>query len=348
MTGVPLKRLEKDESKRLLEMEGELAKAVISQKEAISSISRAVRKSRAGLKDPKRPIGTFIFAGPTGVGKSLLAKRLAAFMFGDESALVQIDMSEYSEKHNVSRLIGAPPGYVGYEEGGQLTEKIRRRPYSVVLLDEIEKAHPEVWNMLLQIMEEGRLTDNVGRVVDFKNTIIIMTSNVGAEEITGKAGGFGFHNRRDEEANYAKMKDSLKVAMERNFKPEFLNRCDDIIVFRSLTKNDIRFIVDIELVKVAKRLKEKDLFLVVNDEAKDLLIEKGTSLDFGARPLRRAIEGYLEDPLSEELLKGAFGHNQEIHTKVVTDEKGEKRIAFDVVDIKKPEEVKAEPAAAGA
>lgn len=346
MTGVPLKRLEKDESKRLLEMEGELAKAVISQKEAIAAISRAVRKSRAGIKDPKRPIGCFIFAGPTGVGKTLLAKRLATFMFGEENALVQIDMSEYSEKHNVSRLIGAPPGYVGYEEGGQLTEKIRRRPYSVVLLDEIEKAHPEVWNMLLQIMEEGRLTDNVGRTVDFKNTIIIMTSNVGAEEITGKAGGFGFHNRRDEEANYSKMKESLKTAMERNFRPEFLNRVDDIIVFRSLTKGDIRQIVDIELQKVSKRLKERGLTLVVGDEAKDLLIEKGTSLDFGARPLRRAIEGFLEDPLSEELLRGAFGDSQFIHTKVVTDEKGEKKITFTTSqDEKKPEE-KPEPIAA--
>ena len=343
MTGVPLKRLEKDESKRLLDMEKELAKVVISQKEAIPSISRAVRKSRAGLKDPKRPIGTFIFAGPTGVGKSLLAKRLAAFMFGDESALVQIDMSEYAEKHNVSRLIGAPPGYVGYEEGGQLTEKIRRRPYAVVLLDEIEKAHPEVWNMLLQIMEEGRLTDNVGRVVDFKNTIVIMTSNVGAEEITGKAGGFGFHNRRDEEANYAKMKESLKGAMERNFRPEFLNRCDDIIVFRSLTKDDLGEIVDIELIKVAKRLKDKNLILMVNPEARDFLIEKGTSLDFGARPLRRAIENFLEDPLSEDLLRGAFGEHQEIHTKVLTDEKGEKRIAFDTVDLIKPEESTPEP-----
>lgn len=346
MTGVPLKRLEKDESKRLLEMEKELAKVVISQKEAITSISRAVRKSRAGLKDPKRPIGTFIFAGPTGVGKSLLAKRLAAFMFGDESALVQIDMSEYAEKHNVSRLIGAPPGYVGYEEGGQLTEKIRRRPYAVVLLDEIEKAHPEVWNMLLQIMEEGRLTDNIGRIVDFKNTIVIMTSNVGAEEITGKAGGFGFHNRRDEDANYAKMKESLKGAMERNFRPEFLNRCDDIIVFRSLTKDDIGQIVDIELVKVAKRLKEKNLILMVNNEARDFLIEKGTSLDFGARPLRRAIENFLEDPLSEDLLRGAFGEHQEIHTKVLTDEKGEKRIAFDTVDLIKPDEPVSEAAVA--
>jgi len=328
ITGVPLKRLEDNETQRLLAMETELHKQVVSQHEAIETIAKAVRKSRAGLKDPKRPIGSFIFAGPTGVGKTLLAKRLAAFMFGDENALVQIDMSEYSEKHNVSRLIGAPPGYVGYEEGGQLTEKIRRKPYSVVLLDEIEKAHPEVWNMLLQIMEEGRLTDNVGRTIDFKNTIIIMTTNIGAAEITGKVGGYGFHNRKDEQANYAKMKDTVKVAMENNFRPEFLNRVDDIIVFRPLTKENISNIIEIELAKVFKRLKEKGLKLVLSDDARELLIEKGTSLDFGARPLRRAIEHYLEDPLSEELLKGTFFGKNLIHTKVVSSD-GEKRVAFD-------------------
>jgi len=328
ITGVPLKRLEDNETQRLLAMETELHKQVVSQHEAIETIAKAVRKSRAGLKDPKRPIGSFIFAGPTGVGKTLLAKRLAAFMFGDENALVQIDMSEYSEKHNVSRLIGAPPGYVGYEEGGQLTEKIRRKPYSVVLLDEIEKAHPEVWNMLLQIMEEGRLTDNVGRTIDFKNTIIIMTTNIGAAEITGKVGGYGFHNRKDEQANYAKMKDTVKVAMENNFRPEFLNRVDDIIVFRPLTKENISNIIEIELAKVFKRLKEKGLKLVLSDDARELLIEKGTSLDFGARPLRRAIEHYLEDPLSEELLKGTFFGKNLIHTKVVSTD-GEKRVAFD-------------------
>jgi ATP-dependent Clp protease ATP-binding subunit ClpC len=332
MTGVPLKRLEKDETVRLLSMEDELHKAVISQHEAISAIARAVRKSRAGLKDPKRPIGSFIFAGPTGVGKTLLAKRLAAFMFGDENALVQIDMSEYSEKHNVSRLIGAPPGYIGYEEGGQLTEKIRRRPYSVVLLDEIEKAHPEVWNMLLQIMEEGRLTDNVGRVIDFKNTILIMTSNVGAQEIAGKP-AFGFENRRDEAANYAKMKEKLKGEMERNFRPEFLNRVDDIIVFRSLLKDDLKHIIDIELSKVIKRLRDKDLTLVMTDEAKEFLIEKGTSLDYGARPLRRAIEHSLEDPLSEDLLKGSF-HGKDTITVLVNVIDGEKKLAFDATSTK--------------
>src|SRR5881398_3085451 len=314
MTGVPLKRLEDNETQRLLNMEDELHKQVVSQHEAIQAIAKAVRKSRAGLKDPKRPIGSFILAGPTGVGKTLLAKRLAHFMFGDENALVQIDMSEYMEKHNVSRLIGAPPGYIGYEEGGQLTEKIRRRPYSVVLLDEIEKAHPDVWNMLLQIMEEGRLTDNVGRTVDFKNTIIIMTTNVGAEQITGKA-GFGF-GKRDEQTTYEKMKEVLKQVMEGTFRPEFLNRVDDIIVFRSLNKPDMKNIIDIELAKVVKRLKDKNLTLVLTEEAKDLLIERGYSPEFGARPLRRAIEHFLEDPLAEELLKGSFVGKDTITVRV--------------------------------
>src|SRR5947209_5568200 len=260
MTGVPLKRMEEKEKDRLLKMEDELHKAVVSQHEAINAIAKAVRKSRAGLKDPKRPIGSFIFAGPTGVGKTLLAKRLAAFMFGDENALVQIDMSEYMEKHNVSRLIGAPPGYIGYEEGGQLTEKIRRRPYSVILLDEIEKAHPDVWNMLLQIMEEGRLTDNVGRVVDFKNSILIMTTNIGASEIQGKQ-SFNVFGRRDAAATYERMKEMLKSEMEKAFRPEFLNRLDDIIVFRGLTSEDLKRIIDIEVAKVRKRLKDKNLGL---------------------------------------------------------------------------------------
>ncbi len=326
MTGVPLTKINKDETARLLTMEDDLHKAVVSQHEAISAIAKAVRKSRAGLKDPKRPIGSFIFAGPTGVGKTLLAKQLAKFMFGDENALVQIDMSEYMEKHNVSRLIGAPPGYIGYEEGGQLTEKIRRRPYSVVLLDEIEKAHPDVWNMLLQIMEEGRLTDNVGRVIDFKNTILIMTTNIGAQEITGRT-HFGF-GKKDDQTSYAKMKETLKAAMEQNFRPEFLNRVDDIIVFRGLTKEDLKRIIDIELSKVTKRLKEKDLTLVMSDEAKEFLIDKGTSLEYGARPLRRAIEHHLEDPLSEDLLRGSFAGKDTITVKV-HEVDGEKKLFFE-------------------
>ncbi len=343
MTGVPLKRLEDNETARLLKMEDELHKQVISQHEAICAIAKAVRKSRAGLKDPKRPIGSFIFAGPTGVGKTLLAKRLAHFMFGDENALVQIDMSEYMEKHNVSRLIGAPPGYIGYEEGGQLTEKIRRRPYSVVLLDEIEKAHPDVWNMLLQIMEEGRLTDNVGRTIDFKNTILIMTTNIGAEQITGKT-GFGF-GKKDEQTTYEKMKETLKQVMEGTFRPEFLNRVDDIIVFRSLSKPDMRSIIDIELAKVIKRLKEKNLVLVLTEESKDLLIDKGYSPEFGARPLRRAIEHLLEDPLAEALLHGDF-QGKDTVTVRVQEVEGEKKLTFEATSGPTPQQP--ELAAAGA
>jgi len=330
MTGVPLKRIDSDETQRLLRMEDELHKSVVSQHEAIVRIAKAVRKSRAGLKDPKRPIGSFIFAGPTGVGKTLLAKQLAKFMFGDENALVQLDMSEYMEKHNVSRLVGAPPGYIGYEEGGQLTEKIRRRPYSVVLLDEIEKAHPDVWNMLLQIMEEGRLTDNVGRVVDFKNTILIMTTNIGAEQIVGKE-PFGF-KKRDDATTYESMKNTLKQEMERSFRPEFLNRVDDIIVFRSLTDEDLARIIDIELAKVTKRLAEKHLKLVVTEEAKVLIRERRTNKEFGARPLRRAIEQMIEDPLSEELLRGTY-LGKDTLTVRVKEENGEKRLDFEATSV---------------
>lgn len=332
MTGVPLKKVGEDETKRLLNMEAELHGAVISQDEAIHAIARAVRKSRSGMKDPKRPIGSFIFAGPTGVGKTLLAKQLAKFMFGDENNIVQLDMSEYMEKHNVSRLVGAPPGYIGYEEGGQLTEKIRRKPYSVVLLDEIEKAHPDVWNMLLQIMEEGRLTDNVGRVIDFKNTILIMTTNIGAETIVDQGDMTSILTRgvkRDTEASYQDMQKKLKGRMEKEFRPEFLNRLDDIIVFRSLTKDNLKQIVNMELAKVEKRLKEKGLNLVVSEEAKEFLIDKGSSLEFGARPLRRAIEQHLEDMLAEEILKGTFHGMESIAVKIVEDEKGEKKLGFD-------------------
>jgi ATP-dependent Clp protease ATP-binding subunit ClpC len=339
MTGVPLTKINKDETARLLTMEDELHKTVISQHEGIVAIAKAVRKSRAGLKDPKRPIGSFIFAGPTGVGKTLLAKKLAAFMFGDENALVQIDMSEYMEKHNVSRLIGAPPGYVGYEEGGQLTEKIRRRPYSVVLLDEIEKAHPDVWNMLLQILEEGRLTDNVGRVVDFKNTILILTTNIGAADIAGrKAFGYTGGRVQSADASYAEMKTVLKGAMEKEFRPEFLNRLDDIIVFRALTPEDLKQIVDIELSKVKKRLAEKELQLELTEEAKELLIDRGTNTEYGARPLRRAIEQHLEDPLSEDLLRGTFEGKDTIKVVVTTAEDGEKKLAFEAITTtEKPE-----------
>jgi len=318
MTGVPLTRIEKKEAQRLLELESELHKRVISQDEALTAIAKSVRRSRSGLKDPNRPMGSFIFIGPSGVGKTLLAKSLAEFMFGDEDALIQIDMSEYMEKHNVSRLVGAPPGYVGYEEGGQLTERIRRRPYAVLLLDEIEKAHSDVYNMLLQIMEEGRLTDNFGRHVDFKNVIIIMTSNIGADLIKNQS-GFGF-GKKTAEANFEKMKELLNKEVERHFRPEFLNRLDDTIVFHPLTKDDLTHIVELELNKVFKRLTEHGVTLELTDGAKDFLIEKGYNSEYGARPLRRAIEHYIEDPLSESLLRGEFNKKKKIKIEVVDEE----------------------------
>jgi len=304
MTGIPLTSLEAEETARLLNMENEIHRSVVSQDEAIHAIAKSIRRSRSGLKDPKRPIGSFIFIGPTGVGKTLLAKALAKFMFGHEDALIQMDMSEYMEKHNVSRLIGAPPGYVGYEEGGQLTEKIRRRPYAVVLLDEIEKAHHDVFNMLLQIMEEGRLTDSFGRHIDFRNTILIMTSNIGADIIKNQA-TLGFR-KTTEEMTYEKMKETLIKEVERHFRPEFLNRLDDVIVFRALNREDMKTIVDYELAFLKERLLSREITLDLTDAAKDFIIEKGYSPDFGARPLKRAIEHHIEDPLSEEILRGTF------------------------------------------
>ncbi|MFO1095080.1 MAG: ATP-dependent Clp protease ATP-binding subunit [Planctomycetaceae bacterium] len=320
MTGVPLTRLSSEDTVRLLEMEKELHKRVISQDEAIKMVSKAVRRSRSGLKDPKRPTATFLFSGPTGVGKTLLAKTLAEFMFGDEDALVQIDMSEYQERHNISRLIGAPPGYVGYEEGGQLTERIRRRPYAVVLLDEIEKAHPDVYNMLLQIMEEGHLTDSFGRKVDFKNTILIMTTNVGAKSIA--SGGFGFEATANSDASYERMKRDVMAEIGRVFKPEFIGRLDEIIVFHKLTDDNMKQIIDIELSKVLERLKERGVRLELGEDAKEFVINKGRSegerehTDYGARPLRRSVEMYIEDPLSEELLRGEFEGKNVIRVSV--------------------------------
>ncbi len=318
MTGVPLTRLEKEEAQKLLELESELHKTVVSQDEAINAVAKAVRRSRSGLKDPNRPMGSFIFIGPSGVGKTLLARALAEFMFGDADAMIQIDMSEYMEKHNVSRLVGAPPGYVGYEEGGQLTERIRRRPYAVLLLDEIEKAHSDVYNMLLQIMEEGRLTDSFGRHVDFKNVILIMTSNIGADLIKNQS-GFGF-GKRTEQANYEKMKELLNKEIERHFRPEFINRLDAMIVFRPLTRDDLQTIVDYELNKVFKRLIEYGLHLELEPAAKEFLIDKGYNPEFGARPLRRAIERYIEDPMSEDLLRGKFKGKSVIKISVQDEE----------------------------
>lgn len=303
-TGIPILKLEEKEQDKFLKMEDALHKRVIGQDEAIGAIANAVRRSRAGIKDPRRPIGSFIFLGPTGVGKTLIGRALAEFMFGDEDAIIQIDMSEYMEKFNVSRLVGAPPGYVGYEEGGQLTEKVRRKPYSVVLLDEIEKAHPDVFNILLQMLEEGRLTDSFGRKVDFKNTIIIMTSNVGAEMLK-KQGSIGFKSQA-EETTYQSMKERLLDEVKKTFKPEFLNRVDDIIVFRSLTREDLDHIVELEVRDVESRLKEQDIKIELTKEAEDFLSEKGFDKHFGARPLKRTIQRFLEDPLAEEIIKGNF------------------------------------------
>ncbi len=303
-TGVPLSRMEQQETAKLLAMESELQGKVIGQEEAVIAISKALRRSRADLKDPRRPIGSFIFLGPTGVGKTFLARTLAEFMFGDAEALIQIDMSEYMEKFTASRLIGSPPGYIGYEEGGQLSEAVRRRPYSVVLFDEIEKAHPDVMHLLLQILEEGKITDSLGRKIDFRNTIIIMTSNVGAELIKKQTTlGFGAPKLDD---NYDNMRGKILEETKRVFKPEFLNRLDDIIVFHTLTKPDLVKIVDLEMTKVITRIKTKDIHLTLDGSAQEFLIEKGYDPTYGARPMRRAVEKYLEDPMAEEILRGSM------------------------------------------
>ena len=334
MTGIPLTRMTTEDTMRLMKMEDELHQRVISQDEAINAIAKAVRRSRSGLQDPKRPTGCFVFAGPTGVGKTLLAKALAEFMFGDDEALIQIDMSEYMEKHNVSRLIGAPPGYVGYEEGGQLTEQIRRRPYAVVLLDEIEKAHPEVFNMLLQLMEEGRLTDSFGRNVDFRNVILIMTTNAGADAIKNES-AFGFQ-KPDEDASYESMKTRVTEEIEKVFRPEFINRVNDIIVFRHLTGDDLKDVVELELSKVRDRLRERGLELELTDDAKEFLVKKGANTDYGARPLRRSIESFIEDPLAEELLKGEFSGKDLIRVEV-KQVGGKKQLEFEGIVTKEPE-----------
>jgi ATP-dependent Clp protease ATP-binding subunit ClpC len=354
MTGVPLTRLERAEAERLLQMEAELAKLVIHQDDAIKAIARSVRRSRSGLKDPRRPMGSFIFLGPSGVGKTYLCKQLAKFMFGDEEAVITIDMSEYMEKHNASRLVGAPPGYVGYEEGGQLTEKVRRRPYSVVLLDEIEKAHPDVFNMLLQIMEEGRLTDSFGRHVDFRNAILIMTSNLGSHLMTS-AGGLGFGKtdaQASQEDKMKKIRADVLAEVQRQFRPEFLNRVDELIVFNSLTKEDLETIVHLQLKEVLKRASDRGLELALDEKAHEFLIGHGFNQDYGARPLRRAIERYIEDPLAEEVLKLGEGVRTRVQISVEGDVDEAESLHFvsqeigaEEPDEEKPEE---EPVEAGA
>jgi ATP-dependent Clp protease ATP-binding subunit ClpC len=336
-TGVPLMQLAEEESQRLLKMEEELRKAIIGQEDAIVAISRAVRRARAGLKDPKRPIGSFMFLGPTGVGKTQLTKALAKFMFGSEEAAIQLDMSEFMERHHAARLVGAPPGYVGYEDAGQLTEALRRRPYSIVVFDEIEKAHPEVHNMLLQIMEEGHLSDAKGRKVDFRNAIIVMTSNIGADMIKNQT-SLGFALKRDEATeerlSYEDMRKKLNESLKRAFRPEFINRMDSVVIFRSLNKEDIKNIVTLELNKVAERLKEHELTLTASEEALSLLATQGYDAEFGARPLRRVIQQKVEDPLSDKLLAGEFVHGDWV--KVDVNEDGE-------LVLKKSQEPEPEP-----
>ncbi len=314
-THVPVTQLTAEETERLLEMEKEIQKHVVGQDEAVTLIAKSIRRARAGLKDPKRPIGSFIFLGPSGVGKTELGKRLAEFLFGDIDAVVRIDMSEYLEQHNASRLIGSPPGYVGFGEGGQLTEAIRRKPHSVVLFDEIEKAHPNVMNILLQILDEGHITDAQGRQIDFKNAVIIMTSNVGAELIR-KETAIGFVTSHDAESSYEKMKETVLEKLEKEFKPEFLNRVDEKVVFRPLSKEDLEKIVDIMISDINYRLEEKGISLKLIKKVKKFLVDKGYDPKLGARPLRRAIEDYIEDPLSEEVLKGKFGYGSKISLKV--------------------------------
>ncbi len=336
-TGVPVQRIAGEESERLLQMEQALHERVVGQNEAIKAISKAVRRARAGLKDPKRPIGTFMLLGPTGVGKTLLAKTLAEFLFGSDDALIKLDMSEFMERHNVSRLVGAPPGYVGYEEGGQLTEAVRRRPYSVVLLDEIEKAHPEAQNMLLQIMEDGHLSDAKGRRVDFRNAILVMTSNVGANLIK-RASKLGFAFTTDDdskrEQDYENMRDRVTEALKQQFRPEFLNRLDGIMVFRHLSKDELTGIVDLELKRVYLQLLEHDIRLELTPEAKLFLAEEGYDPEFGARPLRRVVMNHVEDKLSEGLLAGEFKPGDTVTACVSLDENGKQQLKLEVTDSK--------------
>jgi ATP-dependent Clp protease ATP-binding subunit ClpC len=317
-TGVPLHRMEQEDNEKLLRMEAELKGKVIGQNEAVIAVAKALRRSRADLKDPRRPIGSFIFLGPTGVGKTYLAQTLAEYMFGARDALIQFDMSEYREEHTISRLVGSPPGYIGHDEGGQLSEQVRRRPYSVVLFDEIEKAHPNVLHLLLQVLEEGKLTDSLGRKIDFRNTIIILTTNIGAEQMKKVTLGFGADK---EDASYDSMKGKVLGEAKRVLKPEFINRFDDLIVFHQLAKDDLKHIVDLEITKLVERIKVKEIKVVLDDKAREFLIEKGFDPAYGARPMRRAVERYLEDPMAEEMLKGTIKAGDT--AEVTTDEKGQ-------------------------
>ncbi|MDN5742535.1 MAG: ATP-dependent Clp protease ATP-binding subunit, partial [Yaniella sp.] len=338
-TGIPVFRLSETEAERLRNMEDELHRRVIGQDEAVKSLSRAIRRTRAGLKDPHRPTGSFIFAGPTGVGKTELAKTLSEFLFGDEDALITLDMSEFQEKHTVSRLFGAPPGYVGYEEGGQLTEQVRRRPFSVVLFDEVEKAHQDLFNSLLQILEEGRLTDSQGRVVDFKNTVIIMTTNLGTFDIA-RGVQTGFQSISDTETGYERMKATVQQELRQHFRPEFLNRVDDVIVFPQLSLSEIIEIVDLFIGSLQERLKEQNMSIELDQASKELLAERGYDPSMGARPLRRTVQDMLEDKLSEKLLFGEIP----AHTHILVTKKGEGKDAELVFEyVNAPDTIEAAP-----
>jgi ATP-dependent Clp protease ATP-binding subunit ClpC len=320
MTGVPVKRIAQTEGNRLIKMETELQGSVVGQDEAISKVVKAIRRNRAGLKDPNKPIGSFIFLGPTGVGKTHLAKVLAKYLFDSEDALVRIDMSEYMEKFSVSRLVGAPPGYVGYEEGGQLTEKVRRKPYSIVLLDEIEKAHPDVYHLLLQVLDDGLITDSLGRRIDFKNTIIIMTSNIGSRQLKDFGSGVGFNTSAKTESKNKHAQGVIENALKKTFAPEFLNRIDDVVIFDSLERESIHKIIDIELKHLYKRINELGYQIEVSEDAKDFIVEKGWDAQFGARPLKRAIQKYVEDPLAEEIIKTKIHESDLISVNYVKDQ----------------------------
>jgi ATP-dependent Clp protease ATP-binding subunit ClpC len=327
-TGIPVFKLTEEETARLLRMESELHKRVVGQEQAIKAVSQAIRRTRAGLKDPKRPGGSFIFAGPSGVGKTELAKTLAEFLFGDADALIQLDMSEFHDRYTVSRLVGAPPGYVGYDEGGQLTEKVRRKPFSVVLFDEVEKAHADVFNTLLQVLEDGRLTDGQGRIVDFKNTVLILTTNLGTRDASKSVGGLGFASSNDETSNYERMKQKVNDELKQHFRPEFLNRIDDIVVFHQLTQDEIVEIVDLMLARVDTQMRNKDMGLELTGAAKQLLAEKGYDPVLGARPLRRTIQREIEDSLSEKILFGELTPGEIVLVDVETGEDGKKKFTF--------------------